>query len=227
MPRLSDERREGRRRQILDAAVACFARKGFHRASMQDIIAACGLSPGAIYCHFKGKEEIIEAIADERHAQETALLAQALDAPDLRLALHQMSHTYFEWLKDPAEQRRRRVTVQVWAEALRDKRIAAIIRRGVAQRDPATELFRAAQAEGRVAPDLDPDALSRLMLAILQGFILQQAWDPSVDVDAYVKVVDSLIDATFAGALASPIASRRATRMSRQSAARGARKEKR
>src|SRR6185295_9720563 len=74
VPKITEERREERRRQILDAAVACFARKGFHRASMQDIIAASGLSPGSIYCHFKGKEEIIEAIADERHAQETALL---------------------------------------------------------------------------------------------------------------------------------------------------------
>ena len=36
------------------------------------------------------------------------------------------------------------------------------------------------------------------MLAVIQGFILQQAWEPDLDVDSYVAVLDVLIDATFA-----------------------------
>lgn len=197
MPKVSDAHREARRRQILDSAIACFARDGFHRTSMQHIVAEARLSPGAIYRYFSSKEDIIEAIADERHARESTLLAEALTAPDVREALHRVTHAYFDWLKDPAEQRRRRVTVQVWAEALRNQRIAAIVERGAAQRHPATALFRAAQERGALAPDLDPDALSRLMLAVIQGFILQQAWDPSADVDRYVHVLDALIDAAF------------------------------
>ena len=35
---------------------------------------------------------------------------------------------------------------------------------------------------------------ARVMLAVLQGFVLQQAWEPDLDIDAYVAVVDSLID---------------------------------
>lgn len=197
MPKVSDAHRAARRRQILDAAIECFARDGFHRTSMQDVIAAAGLSPGAIYSYFPSKEDIIEAIAAERHALESALLAQALAAPDLRHGMHAMTHAFFDWLKDPDEQRRRRVIIQVWAEALRNPRIAAIVRRGVAQRDPATAAFRAAQRRGTLARGVDPDALSRLMLAIIQGFILQQAWDPKADVDAFAGVLDALIDAIF------------------------------
>ena len=197
MPKVSEAHRESRRRQILDAAAACFARHGFHRASMQDIIAESRLSPGAIYGYFSSKDEIIEAIADERHAHESALLAQALQAVDVREAFHRLTHSYFDWLKDPAEQRRRRVTVQVWAEALRDRRIAAIVRRGVAQREPATAVLRQLQEQGGLTADVDADALSRLMLAVIQGFILQQAWEPSLDVDAYIRAVDLLIDAAF------------------------------
>ncbi|TML76063.1 MAG: helix-turn-helix transcriptional regulator, partial [Actinobacteria bacterium] len=37
MPRVSDEHLDARRRQIIDAAIVCFARDGFHRATMQDV----------------------------------------------------------------------------------------------------------------------------------------------------------------------------------------------
>lgn len=54
---------EARRRQILDAAEACFRDKGFHGASIADISALAGVSPGHIYYYFRNKEEIITAIA--------------------------------------------------------------------------------------------------------------------------------------------------------------------
>ena len=51
--------------QILDAARRCFTRNGFQATSMQDIFTASGLSAGAVYSHFTGKDEIVTAIADE------------------------------------------------------------------------------------------------------------------------------------------------------------------
>ena len=48
MPRVDDGYLEARRSQIMDAAITCFAREGFHRTTMQDIIAETGLSAGAI-----------------------------------------------------------------------------------------------------------------------------------------------------------------------------------
>ncbi len=50
--------------------MTCFAREGFHRTTMQDIFREADLSPGAVYSYFEGKDELIEAIADERHARE-------------------------------------------------------------------------------------------------------------------------------------------------------------
>src|SRR5438876_3524753 len=55
--------------QILDAAVACFAKRGFHQASMHDISAEAGISVGLIYRYFQNKEAVISAMAD-RHKQE-------------------------------------------------------------------------------------------------------------------------------------------------------------
>ena len=49
---------EVRRRQILDAALSCFAERGYHSTRMDDVVAACGLSKGALYHHYRSKEEI-------------------------------------------------------------------------------------------------------------------------------------------------------------------------
>src|SRR5438309_5759539 len=58
-----------RHSQILDAALVCFAKRGFHQASMHDISAEAGISVGLIYRYFENKEAVISALAD-RHKQE-------------------------------------------------------------------------------------------------------------------------------------------------------------
>ena len=53
------------RNKILEASGALFAEKGFDATTMQDIMARSGLSKGAIYHHFKSKEEIMQALGDK------------------------------------------------------------------------------------------------------------------------------------------------------------------
>ncbi|HVK80674.1 MAG TPA: helix-turn-helix domain-containing protein, partial [Verrucomicrobiae bacterium] len=64
-PLLADRRR----RQIMDAAIVCFRRRGFHQASMQEICAEAGISAGALYRYFGSKADIIGAIAEESRAE--------------------------------------------------------------------------------------------------------------------------------------------------------------
>jgi AcrR family transcriptional regulator len=83
-------RRGLRRSEILTAAAALFARKGFHGVSIDDIGAAAGLSGPGIYRHFPGKEAVLaqmlldisEQLLDEggRRASAAADARQALDA---------------------------------------------------------------------------------------------------------------------------------------------------
>jgi len=200
MPKVSRAHRESRRQQILEAAITCFAREGFHRTSIQDIIAESGLSAGAIYGYFAGKDAIVAAIAENRHAHEAAMLARAMARDDLTTALHDLAHGYVDWLRDPDERRRRRVNIQLWAEALRNPEVGAIVQRGLELREPITRAFRAARRRGRIPASLDPDALSRAMLALLHGFILQQAWEPGIDAEAFLTVVEHVIDGLGRGA---------------------------
>ena len=59
MPKVSEEYKKNRRSQIVETARECFIKHGYQKASMSDIIAATGLSAGAIYNHFSSKDEII------------------------------------------------------------------------------------------------------------------------------------------------------------------------
>ena len=59
MPKVSEEYKKNRRIQIIDVARECFIKGGYQKTSMNEIIAATGLSAGAIYNHFSSKEEIM------------------------------------------------------------------------------------------------------------------------------------------------------------------------
>jgi AcrR family transcriptional regulator len=200
MPKVSAAHRQARRRQILDAAVACFAREGFHRTTMHDIVREAQLSPGAIYGYFAGKDAIIDAIGADRHALETALIAAAATPGDLPQVLRRLAREFFAILGDPAERRRRRVAVQIWAEALRNPRLLRQVRGGVDRpRALFADLIRAGQTRGDVAPTVAPDAVARVMIALFQGFILQQAWDPRVAVPPYLSAIEAVIDGLTTG----------------------------
>src|SRR6476619_4180396 len=72
-----------RRSQILDAALVCFAKRGFHQASMHDISAEAGISVGLIFRYFAHKEAVIAAMAEEHKRDLQGLLERARSAPTL------------------------------------------------------------------------------------------------------------------------------------------------
>ena len=69
---------------ILDVAFRLFMEKGYERTSIQDIINNLGgLSKGAIYHHFKSKEDILVAVTDRMTAESNQMLATIRDRTDL------------------------------------------------------------------------------------------------------------------------------------------------
>jgi AcrR family transcriptional regulator len=78
--------RPGTRERILEAALEVFARKGYHRAPVDDIVRASGTSKGAVYHHFPTKEGLLLALVDD-FAQRLALgVATAIEARQGALA---------------------------------------------------------------------------------------------------------------------------------------------
>ncbi len=196
MPKVSQEHLDARKQQILDAAMECFARKGFHKTTMSDIIEESDLSPGAIYRYFSGKNHIIDEIARERHTRENALLLNALDTGNKTLGLHELARAFFASFAAEEHRKTRRVGVEVWAEALHNPEVLETVRRGVDEpRKRLARIVTECQERGELPPQVDPEGLARVMIAVFQGFVLQQAWNPRVDRDRYLATIDYLLDA--------------------------------
>jgi AcrR family transcriptional regulator len=203
MPRVSRDYLDRRREEIMAAAMRCFAREGFHRTTMQQIVAESGLSPGALYRYFPAKEDLIAAIAARHHSAELALLRDAAEREDVREALGDLVRAFLSRLSDPGEQAWRRVTVQLWGEALRSPRVMRMVREGL------DEPLAALGTLLRRVPGVDAEATARLTASLFQGLVLQQAWDPSLDVAAYARAAESLIDALTASRSRRPAPARR------------------
>lgn len=203
MPKVSQSHRDARRAQILEAAMICFARAGFHQTTMQDIVRQAELSPGAIYLYFSSKEEIIETLADERHRSEHAMIAQAGKEEKIQDTLELLAWGFLGKLRDPDEQVRRRLGIQIWAEALHNDRILALMRRGLDEpRKLMVEAIQAARLRGDLPANLDADALARVMIALFHGFILQQSWDKESNVEAYLATIQMIFQAFLQQSLA-------------------------
>ena len=195
MPRITAARASTQRERILDAALTCFAREGFHAATMQDIVAESGLSPGAIYGYFKGKTDVVMAIASERHAMERRRMEHALTTGDIDTSLARLVEGFVLGLRDPQEKKWRLLAVQLWAESLSNPRLKREALGGVTQAiEVLAPMIRKAQREGRWPAQLDPESAARVLIAILQGISLQLAWDDNIDIASFASALRIMID---------------------------------
>ena len=115
MPKVSEEYKKNRRSQIVETARECFIKHGYQKASMSEIIAATGLSAGAIYNHFSSKDEII-------------LAAARMDlAPFDRIRAEQPWDYVFGCLKVLDTPKVRRHLLVTWGEAVSMPQLGAVV----------------------------------------------------------------------------------------------------
>ena len=77
MPKVSQEQLADRRQHILDAARRAFAQHGYEGATVRVLEAETGLSRGAIFHHFRDKDALFLALAEQDAARTAAVVAQA------------------------------------------------------------------------------------------------------------------------------------------------------
>jgi TetR/AcrR family transcriptional repressor of uid operon len=155
--------------QILDAAVVCFAKRGFHQASMHDISTEAGISVGLIYRYFQNKEAVISAMADRHKKQIHEILERARKAPNLREALETLFTAHCGETEPHVTAA---FVVDLFAEASRNPRVAELVR-DVCQTsmDGVTDLI-ARSPEGK-ASDLTPREMAELIFAVNDGMLLR------------------------------------------------------
>ena len=194
MPKVTEAHSAARRQQIIDAAYRCFARKGFHQATMRDIYAEANLSPGAVYHYFDSKDAIIQASFEFDYERSLGLFEAALVRDDPLQALHDLIDFFFQGLEGAATLGAPRVNVQGWGEALVNPPLLETIQRTRSSYlDALTQLIHRAQAAGRIEPSLDPQAVGRMLLSLYYGLELQIALDSAGAVEPYARAIKTLL----------------------------------
>ncbi|MEP6709279.1 MAG: TetR/AcrR family transcriptional regulator [Verrucomicrobiota bacterium] len=160
--------------QILDAALICFAKRGFHQASMHDISAEAGISVGLIYRYFQNKDAVISAIADRHKKQIHEILERARQAPSLLESL-EILFTAHCCENEP------RVTsafvVDLFAEASRNSRVAELVR-DVCETTMTGVTDLIARSPEAKASDLTPRELAELIFAVSDGTLMRDVLLP-------------------------------------------------
>ena len=165
-----------RRTQILDAAMVCFAERGFHQASMHDISAQAGISVGLIYRYFQNKDAVISAMADRHKKEIQNVLERARQAPTLLESL-EILFTAHCCENEP------RVTsafvVDLYAEAARNPGIADLVR-DVLQTamDGVTDLIARSPEAKNAAHGLAPSEQAELIFAVARGMLMRDVLQP-------------------------------------------------
>ncbi len=180
MPRLSDASRMRRRDDLAAAAMRCFARDGFSRTSMADIIREAGSSSGSVYSNFENKTELVRYAASgalRRLIPSTIAGTSASQTPwDL------LSHL----LRASTERTHARTLLQIWSESAWDLDLADVTEQTTRElRSSIQECLTpwcrehapAGESEGKA------DSLTDAVLTALQGFLVRLAIDPEVDTE--------------------------------------------
>jgi AcrR family transcriptional regulator len=159
-----------RRSQILDAALVCFAKRGFHQTSMHDISAEAGISVGLIYRYFENKEAVISAMADRHKKEFGEVLERARQAPTLLESLEILFTAHC------CENEPRVISafvVDLYAEASRNPRVADLVRDVLrtAMEGGAELIGRAPEAQN-AAYGLSPIELAELIFAVARGMLM-------------------------------------------------------
>lgn len=172
---------EERRAQILRAALACFSEKGYHAATMDDLVRASGLSKGSLYWHFESKRDVFLALFDlfaaEIFAGWEAVAAEG--APTLE-TLRRFGAIAVDSIAG------QRPLLRAWAEFISHpearERLAGVYRES---RERLAAALRAGIERGEVR-DVPVETAAVSLTALIEGLLIQALVDPALDARAHL-----------------------------------------
>ena len=166
-----------RRSQILEAAMVCFAKRGFHQASMHDISAEAGISVGLIYRYFENKEAVISAMAERHKSEIHDLLERARQAPTLFESLEILFTAH---CCENSPKVMSAFVVDLYAEASRNPRIADLVRDVLetAMAGVTDLIARSPEVKQAATHGLEPHELAELIFAAARGMLMFDVLQP-------------------------------------------------
>lgn len=166
-----------RRQDILIAARAVFEAKGYAEATVDEIAARAGVSKGSIYNYFASKSDIL------RNVLADALESGRAEVDDLARAelpaaekLQRLLDYVFEGMN--ASSHSNGIVIELWAAAVRQAELAdAVARIHSHWRGHIREIVERGVRDGEFGSHIDPVDVSSLILAAINGGLVQSVFD--------------------------------------------------
>lgn len=115
-PGKRDKALAARRRKILEAAVICFLKDGYHQTGVRDIAAQAGVSLGNLYNHFPSKHDVLIEIAQLERARIERFAAQLRRPSPVQRRLDRFVKDYAKYLSLPENVI---LSIEITSEAIR------------------------------------------------------------------------------------------------------------
>ncbi len=152
------------RHQIVKSAAELFDREGYERATLADIVDHSGLTKGALYFHFKSKDELAAVVIEEQHAvsMNAVNAINRTGAPALEQIVMFCYEMKREMVDDPIVRAGIRLTLEMSAVAGPPKPYLDWI-------DSCEQMFHAAIEQGDVLNTVDPAHLAHYFVSAFTG----------------------------------------------------------
>lgn len=196
MPKVSDQHRAAQRERIHRAAVTCIERTGLGALTMGDIIRESGLSAGAIYGYYPGKQELTRAVAEAvlgGRREEMRELLESDPVPPPAEVIERLASGIPTAL-----------VLQFWASAIADGSVEEIARSMLAQVQqllgPYLERWMQSQGHPQAEARTTAELLLPAVIGLMQGYILQHEINAGVTLEKYAAAIDALLNGALATA---------------------------
>jgi AcrR family transcriptional regulator len=188
---------EARATSIRDAAMRVFVRKGINGTTMQEIAAECGMSAGAIYRYFEGKDQLVRAVFEHCREENRALFDDVRTEAGSPLdALFAVGRAVWDEFREPGIRDQYAVRLAATLVGSRaDDPLGAEMREmhnDVLNR--IHEFIRQIQDAGELRRDIDADALALTILSCVQGLrMLFVEFDRELNTEGVYEVLGEML----------------------------------
>lgn len=180
------------RARIIRAALKCFARKGVHGTTTDDICRAAKISPGTLYYYFKSRDGLIHDVIVQVHQTRDAAIGDLGKSPNLLDAMIEAGATARQAVRNQGAQAD--VLLELVAYASRSKAAQAAFqdatRRGL---EVVSAAVRTHQEAGKLPGHIPEESLTLLLSLANMGILFMEITDGEFSSDEYRDRIATLI----------------------------------
>lgn len=164
----------------MEAAISVFARSGFDRATLDEIVREAGFSKGAFYVHFESKDDLFWAMLEERISRQLEAFRQGVDhtkpmADNVRTILGAVFGLAREdplWLP---------LFLEFGAHAARNEKVRRRLAMMYARwRGLIVDILGTSREAGRMRKDADLEFIATVLIAAVEGSLIQSHVAPQI-----------------------------------------------